>query len=118
MWSKKLKRFLVLLLLLLPWSCVPFASFSYADVVLTETEAQELMNEIQESRKDLTELKSQLNEAETQLSDVKKDCEEQKKSYEKQLEEEKQRSTEAKVYALGASATTILISIALIIALL
>lgn len=87
MWSKKLKRFLVLLLLLLPWSCVPFVSYSYADVTLTDKEAQELMSEIQESQKDLSDVKSQLSEAETQLSDVKKDCEEQKKSYETQLNE-------------------------------
>lgn len=125
MCSKKLKRCLLLLGLLLPWSCAPFISYSYADVVLTDKEAQELMNEIQESKKDLTELQERLTTAETnlesaktQLSDVKSTYEEQKKSYEEQLKEEKKKSTEAKIFAYSASASTLVISIVLLIVLL
>ena len=118
MCGKKLKRFLLLsgLFSLLCFS--PLSYSCYAEVVLTDKEAQELMSEIQESKKDLTELKNQLNEAETQLNDVKNDYEEQKKSYEEQLKEEKKKSTEAKIFAYSASASTLLISIALLFVLL
>lgn len=113
--SKKRLLLSVLFSLLLP---ALFCSYSFAEVVLTDSEATELMSEIQESRKDLTELKNQLNEAETQLNDVKSDYEEQKKYYEGRLKEEKKKSTEAKIFAYSASASTLLISIALLIVLL
>lgn len=114
---KSRKRLLawVLSSLLLP---ALFTSYSFADVILTDKEAQELMSEIQESRKDLTELKNQLNEAETQLQDVKSTYEEQKKSYEMQLKEERKKSTEAKIFAGSASASTLVISIVLLFVLL
>lgn len=117
MWIKS-KRFLLLSGLFLLSLFVRSFSYSYADVTLTDKEAQELMSEIQESKKDLTELKNQLNEAETQLNDVRNTYEEQKKSYEMQLKEERKKSTEAKIFAGSASASTILISIALLIVLL
>ena len=117
MWIKS-KRFLLLSGLFLLSLVVHSTSYSYADVILTDKEAQELMNEIQESKKDLTELKNQLNEAETQLNDVKSTYEEQKKSYEMQLKEEKKKSTEAKIFAGSASASTLVISIVLLIVLL
>lgn len=118
MCGKKLKRFLLLLVLSLPFSFVPSFSYSYADVVLTDKEAQELMSEIQESKKDLNNVKNQLSEAETQLNDVKNDCEEQKKSYETQLKEEKKRSTEARIFAGSASVTALVLSIVLLFVLL
>lgn len=117
MW-KKSKKLLLLSVLSLLWLFVPSISYSYADVTLTDREAQELMSEIQESKKDLTKLQSQLSEAETQLKDVKNDYEEQKKSYEERLKEEKKKSTEAKIFAYSASASTLLISIALLFVLL
>lgn len=117
MWIKSKKLLLLSVLFLLSLFVRSF-SYSYADVVLTDKEAQELMNEIQESKKDLTELQNQLSEAETQLSAVKNGYEEQKKSYEKQLKEEKKKSTEAKIFAYSASASTLLISIALLFVLL
>ena len=117
MWIKS-KRFLLLSGLFLLSLFVRSFSYSYADVVLTDKEAQELMSEIQESKKDLTELQNQLNEAETQLNVVKNDYSEQKKSYEKQLKEEKKKSTEVKIFAYSASASTLLISIVLFIVVL
>ena len=118
MCHQKSKKRLLLLVLFSLLSPVLFTSYSFADVTLTDKEAQELMNEIQESKKDLTELKNQLNEAETQLQDVKSTYEEQKKSYETQLKEEKKKSTEAKIFAGSASASTLVISIVLLIVLL
>lgn len=120
--SKKRLLLLVLFSLLLP---VLFTSYSFADVILTDKEAQELMSEIQESQKDLVELKERLQKAETnlesaelQLSDVKNDYEEQKKYYEGRLKEEKKKSTEAKIFAYSASASTLVISIVLLFVLL
>ena len=98
MWSRKLKISLVLSVLCSLLLFSPSCFSCYADVVLTDKEAQELMSEIQESKKDLTELQTQLN-------DVKSDYEEQKKSYEEQLKEEKKKSTEAKIFAYSASAS-------------
>ena len=118
MCQRKLKRFLLSLVLCSLLPCVPSFSYFYADVTLTDKEAEELMNEISESRKDLTELKSQLDEAETQLSDVKNDCEEQKKSYEMQLKEVKKQKTEAVLLASGTTASTIILAIVLLVCLL
>ena len=117
MWIKS-KKLLLLLVLSLLCLFVPSISYSYADVILTDKEAQELMSEIQESKKDLETLKSQLETAETQLTDVKNVCEEQKKSYETQLKEEKKKSTEAKIFAGSASASTLILSVVLFIVLL
>ena len=117
MWIKS-KKLLLLSVLSLLYLFVPSISYSYADVVLTDREAEELMSEIQQSKKDLTELKNQLNEAETQLNDVKSTYEEQKKSYETQLKEEKKKSTEAKIFAGSASASTLILSVVLFIVLL
>ena len=121
---KSRKRLLawVLSSLLLP---ALFTSYSFADVTLTDSEATQLMSEIQESQKDLAELKEKLQKAETnlesaelQLNDVKSDDEEQKKYYEGRLKEEKKKSTEAKVFAYSASASTLVISIVLLFVLL
>lgn len=117
MWIKSKKLLLLSELFLLSLAVRSF-SYSYADVVLTDKEAEELMNEISESRKDLTELKSQLDEAETQLSDVKSDCEEQKKSYEMQLKEVKKQKTKVMLLASGTTASTIILAVALLVCLL
>ena len=111
--GRRLKKLLLLLVLLLP-----FISYSYADVILTNEEATELMSTIQESKKDLAELQSELTSAEEQLNAVKNDYDELKKSYEQRLKEEKKKSTEAKIFAYSASASTLLISIVLFIAIL
>ena len=105
MCGKRLKRFSVLLGLLLLSLSAPLLSYSYADVTLTDTEAQELMNEIQLSKKDLNDVKNQLETAETQLSDVKNTCEEQKKSYEMQLSEVTEENENLKT-AVTVTATT------------
>ena len=52
MWKKSKKLLLLSVLFLLSLSVRSF-SYSYADVVLTDAEAQELENLIQESQKDL-----------------------------------------------------------------
>jgi septal ring factor EnvC (AmiA/AmiB activator) len=107
---KKSKKLLLLSVLSLLYLFVPSISYSYADVILTDQEAQELMNEIQESKKDLTELQ-------TQLKDVKSDYEEQKKSYEEQLTEAKKNEERLRIAtsAAGGSAVALLIITVLLI---
>ena len=104
MCGKKLRKSLVSWVLCFLLCCSPFCSSCFAEVVLTDKEA--------------TELKNQLSEAETQLNDVKNTYEEQKTYYEQRLKEEKKKSTEAKIFAYSASASTLVVSIVLLIVLL
>lgn len=114
MWSRKLKISLVLSVLCSLSLFSPSCFSCYADVTLTDAEAQELENLIQESQKDLCELQMK---SEEQLNAVKKDYEEQKKSYEEQLKEAKKDKAEALTISVLTSASMCLISIALIILL-
>ena len=76
-------KLLLLLSVLFYLLCFSPLSFScYAEVILTDEESAEIMNEIQESKKDLKNLH-------TQLDDAKNTYSEQKESYEKQLIEVK-----------------------------
>ena len=125
MCQRKSRKFSLLLVLSLLLSPALSSSYSYADVILSDSEATELMNEIQKSKEELENVKSELSKSQKaseeqaiQLQDVKSTYEEQKKYYEMQLKEEKKRSTEAKIFAGSASASTILISVALLIVLL
>jgi len=97
--GKRLRRRSLLSVLFLLWLSVHCVSYSYADVTLTDEEAQQLMSEIQESRKDLTELQ-------TQLADVKNDYEEQKTYYEEQLNEAKKKNSSLKTAVTATSAST------------
>ncbi len=106
MW-KKSKKLLLLLVLSLPLLPVHFSSYSYADVILTDKEAQELMSEIQESKKDLQELQNQLSKAEIQLSDVKNTYEEQKTYYEKQLKEAEKKNSSLKTAVVATGTSTV-----------
>jgi peptidoglycan hydrolase CwlO-like protein len=115
-WIKS-KRFLLLLVLSLLYLFVPSISYSYAEVILTDAEATEMLSEIQQSKKELETLKSQLETAETQLTDVKNTYEEQKTSYEKQLEEAEKDKEKLKIATSisGGSALTLLIVTVLLI---
>ena len=101
MCGKRLKVFLLLLGLSLLSPSALLCSYSYADVILTDEEATELMNEIQQSKAELQTVKDELKtskeelkQSKNQLEDVKSTYTEQKKSYETQLEEaEKEKNT-------------------------
>lgn len=102
MCGTKLKLLLALLVLFSQQSCLPLLSSCYAEVVLTDEEAKQIMNDIQESRKDLQEVQKQ-------LEDVKKDYSEQKTSYEEQLNEaEKKNSRLEKAVTVTGSSTVVL----------
>jgi uncharacterized coiled-coil DUF342 family protein len=83
-------------------------SFCYAEVKLTDEEANQLMNEIQESREELNQVKNELKESKeesqelkTELEDVKNTYNEQKTYYEKQLEEETKREKTLMLIIVG-----------------
>ena len=104
MCGKKLKIFLSLSVLLLSLSFSPSSAHLCAEVVLTDEEAQEMMNEIQISIAELNTLTEQLEKAENQLKDVRNIYEEQKKSYEMQLNEAEEKT--AKYKTLSTVSTT------------
>lgn len=90
---KKSGKSLLLLVLSLLLFSVP-CSLCYADVILTDSEATELLSTIQESKTELQSVKEELAKSKEtlqtlseELSDVKNDYIEQKKSYEEQLSE-------------------------------
>lgn len=77
--KKHLAVFLPVLVLL---SCICFA-----EVTLTDSEAEEMLTEIQLAKKELESAKKDLETAETELSQVKSTWQEQKEYYEKRLNE-------------------------------
>ena len=111
MCGKRLKTFLLSSALVLLLSCSRFCVPLYAEVKLTDREAQQLMNEIQESRKDLETL-------EQQLTDVQNDCEEQKKYYEEQLKEVKKQEARYETLATVSGISTALLTLTVLILLL
>lgn len=111
MCGKRLKTFLLSSALVLLLSCSHFCVPLYAEVKLTDREAQQLMNEIQESRKDLETL-------EQQLTDVQNDCEEQKKYYEEQLKEVKKQEARYETLATVSGISTALLTLTVLILLL
>lgn len=86
MCGKRLKKSCFLFLLLAFFS---LSGMCYADVVLTDEEAQEMLSEIEESKKELNQLKAQLNDVKTTYS-------EQKTSYETQLNEAERKNKRLK----------------------
>ena len=115
MCGKRLKAFLLLSGLSLLSSYAPLLSYSYADVILTDKEAEELMSEIQLSRmelqnvkNELTESKSELSGQKAQLEDVRNTCTEQKKSYETQLDEAQKENRRLKRWLTITATTSVL----------
>ena len=86
MCGTRLKTFYCLLL-----SLVFFlhSGMCYADVVLTDEEAQTILSEIEESKKELESVKTELNKVKTTYS-------EQKTSYETQLNEAERKNRKLK----------------------
>ena len=115
---KKSKRCLQLLGLSLLLFFVP-CSLCSADVILTDSEAEELMSTIQESQKELTTVQTELSNVQTELNDVKKDYTEQKKYYEKQLDEaEKEKEVLTKAVIATSASNVVLLSVVLLMILI
>ena len=115
MCGRRLKTFLVSLVLVLLLSVSQSSLCCYAEVRLTDEEAKELMNEIQLSKKELNQVKTELTEAKQELNDVKNTYSEQKKSYEMQLEEaEKENQIMADCLIVTATTSIILLIVLLL----
>ena len=115
MCGKRLKMFFALSGLFLLSCFSPLSPSCYAEVVLTDSEAEELMTEIQESRKELNELKSELSNVQSELTDVKNISTEQKKSYETQLTEAEKKNQNLKTAVTVTSTSTVLLTILCIV---
>lgn len=111
MCGRKLRVFLLASVLSFLLPCSPFCFSCYADVVLSNKEVEEMLNEIDASKKDLESVK-------TELKVVKSTYKEQKTSYEMQLEEARKDKKVAWSFAGISGCTATLLSIALIIVLL
>jgi len=131
--GKRLKVFLLSLGLSLLSPFVPLCSYSYADVILTDEEATELMDEIQQSKmelqtvkdelktskEELKQSKEELKQSKSQLEDVKNTYTEQKQSYETQLEEaEKEKNTLKTWLTMTATSSVCLLGVTLLLLLL
>ena len=93
MCGRKLKRFSALSVLFCLLSFSPLSFSCFAEVKLTDEEAETIQNEISESKKELENVKNELIQSQkelieqkTELEDVKNTYNEQKTSYEMQLD--------------------------------
>ena len=115
MCGKRLKVFLLLLGLSLLSPFVPLYSYSYADVILTDEEAQELMEQIQVSKTELQTVRENLQSAQTELEDVKNTSIEQKIYYEEQLNEAEKKSQTLETCLTVTSTTTVVFALLLVL---
>ena len=98
------------------------SSFCYAEVKLTDKEAEQMLSEIQESKEELNQVKTELEESKkesqelkTELEDVKNTYNEQKASYEMQLNEAEKQNKMLKTVSVATGSSTIALTIAVIL---
>ena len=124
MCGRKLKRFSVLSVLFCLLSFSPLSFSCFAEVKLTDEEAETIQNEISESKKELENVKNELIQSQkelieqkTELEDVKNTYNEQKTSYEMQLDEAEKKNQTLKIVAVstGSSSVALLIVTILLI---
>ena len=106
MCGKRLKIFLLSSVLVFLSCFSPYCSLSYAEVKLTDEEANQLMSEIQESKKELNQVKTELTEAKKELNDVKNTSSEQKIYYEEQLAEAEEKEKVLTYLVIGGMTTS------------
>ena len=124
MCGRKLKRFSALSVLFCLLSFSPLSFSCFAEVRLTDEEAETIQNEISESKKELENVKNELIQSQkelieqkTELEDVKNTYNEQKTSYEMQLDEAEKKDQTLKIVAVstGSSSVALLIVTILLI---
>lgn len=124
MCGRKLKRFSALSVLFCLLSFSPLSFSCFAEVKLTDEEAETIQNEISESKKELENVKNELIQSQkelieqkTELEDVKNTYNEQKTSYEMQLDEAEKKNQTLKIVAVstGSSSIALLIVTVLLI---
>ncbi len=114
MCGRKLKRFSALSVLFCLLSFSPLSFSCFAEVRLTDEEAETIQNEISESKKELENVKNELIQSQkdlieqkTELEDVKNTYNEQKTSYETQLDEAEKENQTLKIVAVSTGSTSI-----------
>lgn len=114
MCGRKLKRFSALSVLFCLLSFSPLSFSCFAEVRLTDEEAETIQNEISESKKELENVKNELIQSQkelieqkTELADVKNTYNEQKTSYETQLDEAEKENQTLKIVAVSTGSTSI-----------
>ena len=122
MCGQKLKRLSALSVLFCLLSFSPLSFSCFAEVKLTEEEAETILNEISESKKELEDVKSELSQSQkdlveqkTELEDVRNTYNEQKTSYETQLNEAEKRNKTLKTVSIAAGSSTIALTIVVIL---
>lgn len=122
MCGRKLKRFSALSVLFCLLSFSPLSFSCFAEVKLTDEEAETIQNEISESKKELENVKNELIQSQkelieqkTELEDVKNTYNEQKTSYETQLDEAEKENQTLKVVAVSTGSTSIALLIVTIL---
>lgn len=124
MCGQKLKRLSALSVLFCLLSFSPLSFSCFAEVKLTDEEAETIQNEISESKKELENVKNELIQSQkeligqkTELEDVKNTYNEQKTSYEMQLDEAEKKNQTLKIVAVstGSSSVALLIVTILLI---
>ena len=101
MCGQKLKRLSALSVLFCLLSFSPLSFSCFAEVKLTEEEAETILNEISESKKELENVKNTYNEQMT--------------SYEMQLNEAEKRNQTLKTVAVATSSSSVALTIVVIL---
>ena len=122
MCGRKLKRFSALSVLFCLLSFSPLSFSCFAEVKLTDEEAETILNEISESKKELENVKNELIQSQkdlieqkTELADVKNTYNEQKTSYETQLDEAEKENQTLKIVAVSTGSTSVALLIVTIL---
>ena len=101
MCGAKLKRLSALSALFCLLSFSPLSFSCFAEVKLTDEEAETILNEISESKKELEDVKNTYNE--------------QKTSYEMQLNEAEKQNKMLKTVSVATGSSTVVLTIAVIL---
>lgn len=122
MCGRKLKQFSALSVLFCLLSFSPLSFSCFAEVKLTDEEAETILNEISESKKELENVKNELIQSQkdlieqkTELADVKNTYNEQKTSYEMQLNEAEKENQTLKIVAVSTGSTSVALLIVTIL---
>lgn len=110
---KKLRKsllFWVLVLFLLPSHC-------FSEVVLTDEEAKEMLQEMEASEEELTKLRKHSDYLEKKLTSLEDISKEQSQSYKEQLSEAKKNNATAWTVAGMSTVINVLLCVVLIVAL-
>lgn len=110
---KKLRKsllFWVLVLFLLPSHC-------FSEVVLTDEEAKEMLQEMEASEEELTKVRKHSDYLEKKLTSLENISKEQSQFYEEQLSEAKKDNATAWTVAGVSTAVNVLLCVVLIVAL-